>query len=379
MNRSLHVLALSAWYPSRVHPTLGNFVQRHLKAAAKYHRISLVAAIGTDQAEIPKSEIEDSGNFLEIRVYYKNGKFRHLEAFRALRQGFRILRKLRPEKPNLIHGNILVPGAWQILYASFVFNVPCIVSEHWTGFTRKDGPNWSSLQEKLAKRISRKAAFLLPVSEHLQRAMESHGLSGRYKVVPNVVNTSVFIPGEPVAPPFRVLHISSLVEEHKNTRGFLRVFARFREAFPDSVLEIISDGPSEDCLAYARELKIGNSLIINTFKPAEFVAERMAASHVLLLFSHVENLPCVIMEALSCGVPVISSRVGGIGEHIDSSKGILVEPGDETALLMALKEIASGSRTFNARELRRYAIDNFSMEAVGNQLDEIYRLALNQA
>jgi glycosyltransferase involved in cell wall biosynthesis len=169
------------------------------------------------------------------------------------------------------------------------------------------------------------------------------------------------------------------VEEHKNTRGFLRVFARFLKEYPEAKLEIISDGPTEDCVLYAKELGIDNSLIINTFKPAEFVAERMAAAHVLMLFSNFENLPCVIMEALSCGLPVISTNVGGIAEHIDPAKGILIDPGDENALLKALMDVAGAKLIFDAGALRKYAIGHFSMEAVGKELDEIYRLALSQA
>jgi glycosyltransferase involved in cell wall biosynthesis len=350
-------------------------VQRHLQAAALHHRVSLVTTIYSDKPDIPRSEISETGNLLEIRVYFTGDNFRKIKALIAFRHGLGILKKLRNEKPDLIHGNIFVPGAWQILCASLIFRVPFVVSEHWTGFTRESGPNWSRLQEQLARLASRKAAFIIPVSRHLQGAMESHGLRGNYKVVPNVVNTSVFVPGEPEPNPFRVLHISSLVQEHKNTRGFLRVFERFLIDFPNAVLEIISDGPTEACLDYARELGIIDSIVVNTYKPAEFVAERMASAHVLLLFSNFENLPCVIMEALSCGLPIISTNVGGIGEFVDDSKGILIEPGNENALLLALNEMASRNRTFHLPGLRKYAVENFSMEAIAKDLEEIYRLA----
>jgi glycosyltransferase involved in cell wall biosynthesis len=69
----------------------------------------------------------------------------------------------------------------------------------------------------------------------------------------------------------------------------------------------------------------------------EEVAKAMQQADCLLLFSHIENSPCVIGEALCCGLPVIASRVGGIPELIDEQNGILVPAADETALLNAMK------------------------------------------
>ncbi|MGW0828105.1 glycosyltransferase [Streptomyces sp. NPDC002845] len=59
----------------------------------------------------------------------------------------------------------------------------------------------------------------------------------------------------------------------------------------------------------------------------------VAASDVLLLSSHSEGLPVVVMEALAAGVPVVATAVGGIPELIDDNRnGILTRPGSPDAL-----------------------------------------------
>ena len=50
----------------------------------------------------------------------------------------------------------------------------------------------------------------------------------------------------------------------------------------------------------------------------------MQQAHSFVLNSNIENAPCVISEALCCGLPVIATRVGGVPEMVDKFNGILV-------------------------------------------------------
>jgi glycosyltransferase involved in cell wall biosynthesis len=63
----------------------------------------------------------------------------------------------------------------------------------------------------------------------------------------------------------------------------------------------------------------------------------IAAADVFVLASHHEGLPVTVMEALTLGVPVVATSVGGLPEVVDGGNGILVAPGDSTALADAIE------------------------------------------
>ncbi len=83
-------------------------------------------------------------------------------------------------------------------------------------------------------------------------------------------------------------------------------------------------------------------------------------------------MPCVILEALSCGLPVISSEVGGIAEVIDKENGILVEPGNEMQLEYAMTEIISRYNFFNRDKIAESAHAKFSYPVIGRKFNELY-------
>jgi glycosyltransferase involved in cell wall biosynthesis len=139
-------------------------------------------------------------------------------------------------------------------------------------------------------------------------------------------------------------------------------------------LTLGGDGPIEHWKQQAENLSIRPDSIDYFGEISwEGVAHKMESSHALMLFSNYENLPCVIVEALACGLPVISTRVGGISEHINAERGILVERGDEAGLQDAIEYMASHIYSYDKSALRAYALERFSNEAVAAAFMELYK------
>jgi glycosyltransferase involved in cell wall biosynthesis len=112
--------------------------------------------------------------------------------------------------------------------------------------------------------------------------------------------------------------------------------------------------------------------------PLKEVAERMRRSDALLLFSRYENFPCVIPEAWASGIPVLSTDVGGIREYLTDEKGTLIPSEDESALAQTLIQWAQHPNQFNAQSLREYAESMFSVDAVAQAYDDVYREAITR-
>ena len=119
------------------------------------------------------------------------------------------------------------------------------------------------------------------------------------------------------------------------------------------VVEIIYDGDDfERMKMYAQELEVYPEYVKFTGLLTGFeLVEQYKQCDFTLLFSNFENIPVVISESLACGKPVISTSVGGINEHINSSNGILIEAGDEKVLLNAIGYMIDNYRQYDTEAI----------------------------
>ena len=110
------------------------------------------------------------------------------------------------------------------------------------------------------------------------------------------------------------------------------------------------------------------------------VVRQMQSHDVLVLNSRRENFPCVIPEAWACGLPVMSTDVGGIREHLPkglSERGFLLDAeADSEAWHDAFHEMKSTQ--WDAQTIRSYATTHFSMDAVGDAYLMVYHKALER-
>jgi len=266
---------------------------------------------------------------------------------------------------DIIHLNRLYPAGIIALYLYKSRGTPYIVSEHWTGYlpTHPKGP---SLWEKWwIRRIARHAACLCPVSKR------------QYHIVPNVVHTAVFYPpAKPRSGPFRILHASTLNDRHKNISGMLRGIGRFMRQHSDTELILIGPSP-ERYRALLRQQGIDQRTTMLEHMPQHQLAEWMRSASVFVLFSRIENQPCVIPEAFACGLPVISSDVGGIAEYFPENFGLRIPSEDEHALSEALTALYKGQKPLAApSDMYQYVEQNFSPKAIAHAFDQVYKRAL---
>ena len=256
-----------------------------------------------------------------------------------------------------------------------MYGLPYVISENWTGYLPSNHVQQNFFVRWLSRVIARNAAALLPVSHDLEKAMMNHGFGNKFYIVPNVTDTQYFNLSQQTKTTEKkiILHVSSLKDEHKNITGILNVVKQLSSQRQDFELHIVGDGDAEPHKLYAAKLDLLNKFVFffEAMTPPQ-VAEKMKQSDFFLLFSNYENLPCVIVEALAAGLPVVSSTAGGVPEHITADKGVLVAPKDEKALYETCMKMLDNCHTYNKTNLHKYALDNFSYESVGRQLTEIY-------
>jgi glycosyltransferase involved in cell wall biosynthesis len=109
----------------------------------------------------------------------------------------------------------------------------------------------------------------------------------------------------------------------------------------------------------------------------EAVSAEMRMASALVLFSHHENFPCVVIEALCCGLPVLASDVGGVAEAISSDNGILVSSQAEIPeLSKALSTMYHRADSFDRDQMAQTARMLYSYQTIGKEFSDWYQQVL---
>ena len=252
-----------------------------------------------------------------------------LEAWKQNRSALRKLRQATA-KVALVHFGVDAVRVWPFLHK---LRIPTLV--YLWGYDITTNKSWwprnhpnSLLAEypKLLLNLSRnKRIGFLACSEVIRQQAIKFGLEpGKIKVAPSGINTDFFSPGKlPMASRNHVLFVGRLVEK-KGCRYLIDAFSRIQDDFPFSQLRIIGDGElAEELQLHASSLGCRAEFL--GYRSQQEVAEEMRRSRVFCLPSvtasngDAEGMPIVLLEAQSCGVPVLTSAQGG------STEGILPE------------------------------------------------------
>lgn len=379
------ILWLCSWYPGKTDPFNGDFIQRHARAAALFCDIHVIHLAPVNEKSPKGYDMEwrlEEGLTEQLVYYYKPDSFagKLLSHYRWFRLYKSILREyIRQEgRPDLVHVHIPMKAGIAALWLERKSGIPFLVTEHWGIYNEVAEDRYklrSPLFRYFTRKIFKRAAAFLSVSRFLATGVNEQVVSKNFEIIPNAADTKLFFYRAPAGRPFRFIHVSNMVPL-KNAEGILRVFASLQKEFPEISLRMVGD--REPAI---RKLAAGLGLFPGVVQftgeiAYEEVAKEMQDADCLVLFSHIENSPCVIGEALCCGLPVIASRVGGIPELVNEKNGILVPAADETALLQAMKQIRLSIQQYNRPAIARDAAAFFSYETTGRQFLELYNRLL---
>ena len=292
------------------------------------------------------------------------------------------LQNLKKKKflPDVIHANILTRTGLMALLIGKFKKVPYVITEHWSRYLLNRNSFKGCVRVFITKLVVKNAEAILPVSDCLKNAMLAHHLhNSNYNVVNNVVDDFFFITqSQKLRERKRIIHISCFDEAAKNIKGILRATLELSKKRQDFELIIIGNGIDfNEVHDYYISLDFKEKIVLFFGeKSPEQVSECLHKSDFFVLFSNYENSPVVISESLACGKPVISTNVGGISEHVNSSNGILLNAGDEKALTESMDKMLDNFQNYDVDKIKEEARMKFSYENVGNKIWKIYKSVL---
>ncbi|MDH4229026.1 MAG: glycosyltransferase [Nitrospirota bacterium] len=370
------VCLLSSSYPSPQAPTRGAFVEDIAKGVYSRWPVSVVAP-----RIYPQDPVAEVRNSLAIKRFSFGSRgvllkeYGHTPLWLMLRYMLSgVLSCLRVSRGHqLIFAHWVVPAGVIGAVVSWLTGKPLAVYAH--GSDINVYADKSALYRLLTRLVLGRARHVFAVSREIHERLE-HRWSvppERLSLIPCGIDTRMFFPAESqselVSPP-RFLFVGDLVP----AKGVPELVDAALELWREGMvfrLDVVGDGPLRQEFT-ARLAEMGADKII-TFHgplPRTEVARLMRRNHCLVLPSHNEGTPLCVMEALSSGIPVLASRVGGIPDLVrDGVDGLLVPPRDVSALSAALHRLASEEGLMKSMgDAARTTGERFSLERRRDQV-----------
>lgn len=255
---------------------------------------------------------------------------------------------------DLVHVHYAIPHAASAFLAREMFKprrLPTMTTLHGTDITLVGMmPSYF----EITRFSIEKSDAVTAVSEFLrQETIREFRIEKPIEVIHNFVDTDVFSVKTDCAVRTRLapagerimMHVSNF-RRVKNIPVVLDVFNAVQKLVPTRLV-LVGDGPERESVERrAEELGIDGKVVF--LGDQEYVADLLPAADVFLLPSQHESFGLAALEAMSCGVPVVGSKIGGLPEVIvDEKTGYLCEPGDVPCMIAIVMGL------FKNEDLRR--------------------------
>jgi glycosyltransferase involved in cell wall biosynthesis len=286
---------------------------------------------------------------------------------------YAIIATIRKIGPDLVHAQSLASGIPALL-SKKLLKIPYVVWGQGSDVYFPKG-----FLVVTPEKIIRNADAAIALTGDMKRAMQK--ICNRdIAVVPNGISVVDRVDGtnDEAVHGKHILYVGRL-EPVKGVRYLISAMKRVHDTIPDARLIIIGEGTERAMLeALSTRLGLRTCVQFGGEVPHEKVLSFMRQADVFVLPSMSEGFPMVIVEALSCGLPVVASRVGGVPEIItNETNGYLVEAKDEGALAESILVLLQDEHLRKKiSDANKHLVKKYSWENVIIRLEKIYELSI---
>jgi glycosyltransferase involved in cell wall biosynthesis len=396
----MKILTYTSLYPNAVDPNHGIFAQnRMLNCARRYeHELQVVAPVPyfpniplfpkwSRFSQIPAYEVRQGVPVFHPRYLVTPKVGMLFYGFHMFWGTLGTVRKLRQRFDfEIIDAQYLYPDGFAANLLGRILNKPVVVTAH-----GKDVNLFSRLFgiRNLIRFTLRHSSAVIAVCQALKDRIVNLGISdGKVHVIGNGADIQYFYPAEQLAarnklnlPADRktLLCVAQLTER-KRIHLLIDAVQKLRQQRPDLLLLLLG-GRSDTAYVNRLQRQVAQSGLQDNVrfvgeKPHQELGDWYNASDLFCLFSSREGMPCVLLEALACGKPVVASRVDGIPEVISTPDyGLLVDSSDPLEYASAIHKALNTQ--WRTHDLVSYARRN-SWEELSSMQHAVFQQAISE-
>ncbi|NBC48491.1 MAG: glycosyltransferase [Gammaproteobacteria bacterium] len=383
-------------FPNQAQPTYGVFVRERLFRVAAHLPVTVVAPVPWFPGEallrrwrphyrppVPKHEVQQGIDVYHPRFLSIPNVFKFTDALFEALFCLPLLRRLhRAGRLNILDAHFVFPDGVAAGLLARWLRVPHCITLRGTILRISR----TRVRKRLAAWAMRRAARVFSVSDSLrQTAIAMDIPADQVRVVANGINLALFQPEDRaacrgqlgIAPDAPVLITVGTLSERK---GFHRVIGQLPALlarYPGLVYLVVGgehpDGDEQRLRALAAERGVAEHVRFLGRQPPEQLRYLYSAADLFVLPTRFEGWANVFLEAAACGLPSVTTRVGGNAEVIcRDTLGRLVEYGDDDALRDAIIEALETD--WDRAVIIAYARDNAWEQRIPRLVAELQRI-----
>lgn len=346
--KKIKLLAITNLFPSSKEPTRGIFNKQQFAELAKLCELKVVAPLPWHlKIDVLRKEMIEGIETYHPRYIMTPKVGRSLYGFFFYISLLGYIKELYKKfNYDIILATWAYPDAFGSYLIAKALKKPIVIKVHGSDINTYSG---YFLRRKMISWALRNCDKVIAVSNALKEQMIKIGVSSeQIVVVPNGIDSNLFKPmnmeecRKKIKLPVNskiILYTGNLVSA-KKVDVLIDAFYVLSRSRGDVLLLLVGDGSLETLLREkVKNLGINHLVVFKGRQPHSMINIYINACNVLCLPSLSEGCPNVILESMSCGKPVVATKVKGIAELFSEDKtGILVEPGNVGSLAKALSQ-----------------------------------------
>jgi teichuronic acid biosynthesis glycosyltransferase TuaC len=358
----IDLVVFSALFPSVVRPGAGLFIRERMFRVARHRPLAVISPQpwfpGQSLIRLLRPGYRPQAPALEIqqgiRVYHPRflsvpGLLRQFDGWSMALASLGLMRRLRRQGARLIDAHFAYPDGEAATRLGRWLDLPVTITLRGTEVPHSRN---RALRPRLARTL-KSATRVFSVSDSLRRlAIELGASAGNAEVVGNGVDTACFHPVDRTAArrkyalpaDARVLVSVGALIERKGMHRVIEIMPALIKHHPDLHYLIVGGASPEgdnraELAAQVARLRLGEHVHFLGALPPDELKWPLSASDVFVLATRNEGWANVFLEAMACGLPVVTTDVGGNAEVVcRDALGAIVPFGDNTALQQALDD-----------------------------------------